>query len=128
MIKNDLKTGYIVTLRDGTELIVIKNFTRILNEFEITDDIIVNSKKYYWQSLKDYDDELKNKISKDFDIIKVESISHPYCIQEFELYKNERTTIWERYRNQNKLNIRMKKEDIIKRLSEIMNVNIIMED
>ena len=75
MTKSELKTGYIVTLRNGSEYIVMLDSVSDLYKC----DIIVNSKLNVWDVLSVYNEDLTNKEFKALDIIKVEIPYHPAC-------------------------------------------------
>ncbi len=92
MTKSDLKTGYIVTLRNGNDYVVILDSVSDLYKC----DIIVNSKLNVWDVLSVYNEDLTNKEFKALDIIKVEIPYHPLAFQNVS-YKNEkRKLLWER--------------------------------
>ena len=100
MTKSDLKTGYIVTLRNGNDYVVILDSVSDLYKC----DIIVNSKLNVWDVLSVYNEDLTNKEFKALDIIKVEIPYHPLAFQNVS-YKNEkRKLLWERKEMSSKSN------------------------
>ncbi len=100
MTKSELKTGYIVTLRNGSEYIVMLDSVSDLYKC----DIIVNSKLNVWDVLSVYNEDLTNKEFKALDIIKVEIPYHPLAFQNVS-YKNEkRKLLWERKEMSSKSN------------------------
>lgn len=89
MTKKDLRTGHIVTLRNGGQFMVFKNYHSQYNE---PVDCIV-SFHGTWTELKNYEEDLKNHCFHDLDIVKVSLISHPhntFCDN------RQLTTIWDR--------------------------------
>ena len=101
--KADLQTGHIVTLRDGTEVVVIKGIASVYqqtrykgNHTLLSEDILINENKNYWQPLLYYTEDLTMPDSPKQDIVKVELIYHPYNIQNFSRDKEERKLVWER--------------------------------
>lgn len=100
MTKSELKTGYIVTLRNGNDYVVILDSVSDLYKC----DIIVNSKLNVWDVLSVYNEDLTNKEFKALDIIKVEIPYHPLAFQNVS-YKNEkRKLLWERKEMSSKSN------------------------
>lgn len=101
--KKDLQTGHIVTLRNGTEAIVIKGIASVYQQKRfrngvaiLEEDILINEDKNYWQPLFYYTDDLIMPDSSNQDIVKVELIYHPYNVQNFSCDKEKRKVVWER--------------------------------
>lgn len=100
MTKSDLKTGMIVTLRDGEEYVFIKDFV-VGNNYCIgfsKDGAFINTQKKSWVSLDAYKDNLiTNEIyNKHFDIMKIEMANHVYSIVDTSYDKDSRRLIYER--------------------------------
>ena len=80
MNKSDLKTGMVVTLRDGSEYMVIK-------DFQDRGDALLSNKVNDWNSLQYYQNDFKYNLmfngDHDWDIVKITSYNHPYCISSF---------------------------------------------
>ena len=79
--KADLQTGHIVTLRNGTEAVVIKGIASVYQQKRfregvaiLEEDILLNGNKNYWEPLFYYTDELTMPDSPARDIVKVELI------------------------------------------------------
>jgi len=83
MKKSDLKTGMIVTLRNGDEHMVFMDSASIYcDNYRFSNDVIVNLNRMgSWEELPQYDDDLKiiDEGRSDFDIVKVEKVDHPYA-------------------------------------------------
>lgn len=103
--KADLKTGMIVTLRNGYEYMVLLSTESVSvnNTYGSSTDILVG--KYRYNRLCNYNDDLTygghsfkqdpDYIIKD-DIIKVELPYDPYAFMDFNYEKDKRTLLWER--------------------------------
>lgn len=96
MTLNDLKTGMIVTWRNGHEHVVIRNAaTRCCD----TRDCMVSYEHLSWNPLSCYNDNFKNKNGYcDFDIVKIEEVEHPYSILDLEYDRKNRKVLWEECR------------------------------
>lgn len=95
MTKSDLQTGYIVTLANDDEVVVLLN----INTEYFCGDVLLNAGKALWLPLNRYNDDLtfSNISDKEFDIIKVEKTYHPYSIQNMDKYSEERFLLWGRF-------------------------------
>ena len=95
MKKSDLKTGYIVTTREGEEYMVYLNVDTLFTQ---NDDIIVKSTGRCWNKLQFYKEDLTyyDSESERYDIVKVEKANHPYCLQDMNYDRSFRETLWER--------------------------------
>lgn len=97
MKKSDLKTGYIVTQRNGSEKVVFLGIDTI-DRGQL--DCIVNENTSNWQNLDTFNDDLTSKFISYFDIMKVEKPFHPYCLQNlnrrYSFASKTRELLWER--------------------------------
>ncbi len=84
MKKSDLKTGMIVTTREGKERIV---FLRTSHG-----DVFVNSTEPVWSSLNNYDDDLISSCSQGLDIMKIETTN----VFDFGSFNATREVLWKR--------------------------------
>lgn len=91
---SDLKTGMIVTLRDGLEYVVFRNCKNLFHYD--SSDILVNSKTCSWHNLSKYTDDLCCCTDKEWDIVKVEIPCHPYCNMNIDYEREKRKVFWER--------------------------------
>lgn len=99
VVKPLLKTGMIVTLRDGAEYVVLLDA-----EIETTGqkaDLLIDAKNIDYKYLDSYSDSLEwiyTKNHPQFDIVKIEKAMRPYgCINLADPYERERRTVlWER--------------------------------
>ena len=96
MTKSDLRTGYIVTTRKGSEYVVFKGaFASFDNSENI--DMLVNGITKNWSTFGNYNDNLTREDGyRDSDIVKVEQASHPYSFMDLEYGKKTRKLLWER--------------------------------
>lgn len=89
--KADLKTGMIVTTRNGYEFCVFRNIDMGCSK---NYDCIVNNAMYI--ELENYNENLtRNDDIYLYDIIKIESASSPLCFMDIRYEKNKRTLLWE---------------------------------
>ena len=106
MKKSELKTGMIVTTRDGVEWLVLKDIgfaytSSCGNTYK--DGVLINILySSSWNGLRYYDEDLmyqKKSLDDDnYDIVKVERVDHPTDMLNIERLKNKnlRTLLWER--------------------------------
>lgn len=89
---SDLKTGMIVTLRNGDEYVVFRNFSDLYTE---STSIICNGRS--WNNLCYYSDGMKcsSLFGKMYDIVKVEVPYHPYSFFNLEHEREKRKIVWE---------------------------------
>lgn len=88
MTKSDLKSGMIVTLRNGEEYVVILN-----HAFYPNGVIASFAGEVKWDELDEYTDDLVCRAAvRDFDIVKIQVPKSSYIGYE----KHNRTTLWER--------------------------------
>ena len=97
MKKNDLKTGYRVTLRNGEKMIVLVNPDTYFSDGPYSNSVIaVNPIKdsFGWIDFCNYKDDLVgfDDFDFDFDIVEVEKPRHPYDI----FYHGRFESIWKR--------------------------------
>ena len=101
MTKSDLKTGHIVTLRDGSKGIVIKDVNMNYEEqniiiFPSNPNDEDNNKTF--DDFSSYDENLKyskNELNC-WDIVKIEKCSNPYRFLEIDYNDSEVELLWER--------------------------------
>lgn len=94
---SDLKTGMIVTTRDGREWCVLKDFECTYEGTKEKNAILCYSNTYdkSWISLSSYS-EMKNKgfMGDSLDIVKVEIPYHPYGFFNLGYEKDRRKLLW----------------------------------
>ena len=87
MTKSELKTGMVVTLANGEELYVFKDY--FANNK--TQDVIVEvNGNDCWHILNSYNENLTNKSYPEYNIVKVELVSHPYAMIRPDYNRKER--------------------------------------
>lgn len=92
---SELKTGMVVTTREGNEYIVYKDAMCYLPSDSGT--VFVNSKLHLWHKAdENFTEELTHKNSYAWDVIKVEVVNHPYCYMDLNYNRCERKVLWER--------------------------------
>lgn len=110
MTPNDLKTGMIVTLRNGTEGVVFRDCCSKLNDFagrptRLFDysNCIVDVKGDAWFMLKSYNPNfecnpggISSTHIREYDIIKIEKARHPFDFLDLERNRDQREVIWEK--------------------------------
>lgn len=92
MTLSDLKTGMIVTLRNGIECVVFRDTESSMDR---SDHVILNREKGVWERLNSYMYNLTNKHNREFDIVKVERPPHPYAFQDIDYGRDGRVLLWE---------------------------------
>ena len=99
MTKSDLRTGMIVTTREGKEYVFVKDFL-VDDDYTMKsceDGILVNGQIPSWTKMTHYDDKLKAGIGyESLDIMKVEIPNHPYAFANIPYNKKYRKLVWER--------------------------------
>ena len=90
---SDLKTGMIVTLRNGSEYVVFRNSANLYG-FD-SSDILVNAEKCSWHKLSKYTDYLHCCSETEWDIVKVEIPYHPFCNMNIDYERDKRKLLWE---------------------------------
>lgn len=96
MTKSELKTGMIVTRRDGNKLTVYRDCACSFAH-HIHKDVIVDASGEVWHPL-DYftEDLLNNKGYPEYDIVKVEVVRHPHDFNKFPHNAKISKVLWER--------------------------------
>ena len=101
MKKSELKTGMIVTIRDGIEYVVFKDFDyeklNVLTPERYEEGCICNEKRNLWTGLCYYAEDLTycGSISGNgCDIMKVEMPNHPFGFMNLD--REERRLLWKR--------------------------------
>lgn len=96
MTKSDLKTGMIVTRRDGKRFTVYRNCAAE-SYSKLETDVLVDALNSMWHPLEYYDEDLtNNRGNRDFDIVKVELVHHPYDFNKFPCNAKIVKTLWTR--------------------------------
>lgn len=96
MTKSELKTGMIVVLANGKEYMVYKD---VNTSYTVNEDIIVAMDgSSDWEFLSSYNEHMErnNRHKKDFDIVKVIRVSHPYAFIRLDYEKEKRKILWQR--------------------------------
>lgn len=91
---SDLKTGMIVTLRNGEEYVVFKNFADLFTESQA---IICNTQIKRWMNISDFSDDMKctsQFLRNNYDIVKVEIPHHPYSFGDIGYAREKRKLLW----------------------------------
>lgn len=95
MTKSELKTGMIVTLENGIKCMVLRDTETNLDSRDV---IVSINRKRDWCNLKNFNEDMTNRLSSGYDIIEVSKASHPSDIPE--LYRTGDTTdtipLWKR--------------------------------
>lgn len=93
MTLNDLKTGMIVTCRNGREYTVIRD--RVPDALTKSDLFIRNTESGVSHNRFDeYNENLTAKRTSEFDIVKIERCNHPYAFIDLSRGKHHRVTVW----------------------------------
>lgn len=95
MKKSDLKTGYIITQRNGKEGIVILNAKSNYANCKDEENIVLRNKDS-WDSLRVWDEDLTHFNYAGNDIVKIERIPHPYAFLDINYEREKRTLLWKR--------------------------------
>lgn len=96
MTKSELKTGMIVTMRDGHKLTVYKNCACSF-ENDIHKDVLTDASVDRWHPLEYFtEDLLNNQGYPEFDIVKIEIVRYPYDFNKYPFNAKIYKTIWER--------------------------------
>lgn len=89
---SDLETGMIVTLRNGEEYVVFRNFSDL---YTVATSIICNGRS--WNNLCYYSDDMKCSsgcLENMHDIVKVEIPYHPFSFFNLERERERRKLLW----------------------------------
>lgn len=97
---SELKTGMIVTTREGIEYVVYRDFAcsmiDVSKHDKNTDGVFVHGSEG-WIPFSDYNEELiATGDFSSFDIIKIEMPSHPYGFADLDFERDCRTLLWAR--------------------------------
>ena len=98
---SELKTGMIVTTREGKEYVVYRDFacsmTGVSPNVKDTDSVFVNGNEKGWLSFFNYNEDMINLGGfSSLDIMKVEMPSHPYGFADLNFNRDCRTLLWVR--------------------------------
>ena len=87
MTKSDLRTGMVVTCHNGYKYTVYLDTC-------IGESVLTNG--CGWVNLNEYDEELKNKLNENFNIVKVEELTNLFCltVPTNEIIQYNLSTIW----------------------------------
>ena len=95
MTLDDLKTGMIVTMRNGVQFTVIRN---MVNLWHGGNDILIYSTtkgNAGWMPFDAYNSNMTYMMGdNDWDIVKVEATKHPFGFMDVDYHVQERTLIW----------------------------------
>ena len=95
MTKSELKTGMIVTRRDGQKLTVYRDCACSFNAI-YHNNVFVDASTKSWHSMESYSEDLSNNQGcPEFDIVKVELPHHPYDFNRFPLNAEITKVLWE---------------------------------
>lgn len=96
MTKSELKTGMIVTRRDGKKLTVYRNCACCFDH-SIHNDVFVDASDETWHPMEYYSEDLVNiKGYSEYDIVKVELVWHPYDYNKYPFDAERVKVLWER--------------------------------
>ena len=96
MTKSDLKTGMIVTRRDGKKWTVYRNCACAFSH-QIHDDVFVDASISSWEPFEYYTEDLLNKSGRtELDIMKIELVHHPYDFNKFPCNAKVDKILWVR--------------------------------
>lgn len=93
MTLDDLKTGMIITLRAGRQYMVYKCASDMCSIYNVAVAIDGTDN---WVKLDLYNQDLTAKVSSEFDVIKVEAVTHPYAFIRTDYQADKRKVLWER--------------------------------
>lgn len=95
MTKSELKTGMIVVLANGKEHMVFKDIQTSFNNGDVT---VAMDGSDCWNKLDNYNEDMtfRQRNYKDFDIVKVIQIYHPYNFIRHEYSKDKLEVLWTR--------------------------------
>lgn len=95
MTLNDLKTGMIVTWRNGEKATVLRDTIFFKSLLMTNRDLLVPCSGNSWTTLTNYNDEFKNKFIPSYDIVKVEVPTHPFYCFDYERKDFHSEVVWE---------------------------------
>lgn len=96
MTKADLRTGMIVTLRNGDEYMVYRDYaaTWTENGSYSSDCLVLTTGETGWRDLNNFANDLTSKSAHKSDIVKVEKVTHPLAFICPNYEKAERKVLW----------------------------------
>ena len=96
MTKSELKTGMIVTMRNGKKMTVYRDCACSFAHPN-HNDVFVDAFTSSWSSLNSYTEDLKNKSGYvEFDIVKVELVHYPYDYNKYPNFAKVDDVLWTR--------------------------------
>ena len=104
MTKSELKTGMVVTLRNGEMFTVYRNIACSSKNVEPPEGVIVNEKDYY--TLDNFNDDLTYYFdAEEYDIVQVSLVYTPYDFSKYTKDAHVPKVIWKRPQVKKKLTI-----------------------
>lgn len=103
MTLDDLKTGMIVTMRNGTQYTVIRNMATpyqnadeifVYTNFNQSERLTFNDDGRGWMPFDDYHNNFTHKRNKRYDIVRVEIANNPFGFMDLKYNVHFRTVIW----------------------------------
>ena len=105
MTKSELKTGMIVTRRDGKKLTVYRNCACSFGH-TIHNDVFVDASDETWHPMDNYSEDLiNNKGYPEYDIVKVETVRHPYDYNKYPFDAKIGDILWVRTEPKKKMTV-----------------------
>lgn len=95
MTLNDLKTGMIVTWRNGRKATVLRDTICFKSPITKSTNFLVACSGDSWTTLTNYNDDFKNKFVPGYDIVKVEVPDHPFDCFDYERNDSHSEVVWE---------------------------------
>lgn len=96
MTLNDLKTGMIVTWRNGEKATVLRDTPKFGILLNTDRNFLVRCSGDGWTTLSNYNDDFTNKFVDIYDIVKVEVPRHPYDCFNYNRYTFDSEVVWEK--------------------------------
>ena len=93
MTKKDLRTGYIVTTRNG------EHFRVMLNAYSVEFmnlDVIISLTSTKWAALSEYDEDLNHRLNSEWDIVRIERPVFALGLGGDTYEGISKSTLWER--------------------------------
>lgn len=108
MKKSELRTGMVVTTRDGDEYMVVKGIRTVWTGCHDEDVLVSTWIDWSWNSLDRYNEDLTYggdiEHPEKWDIVKAEMYNHPCSLQGEKVRTDERKLLWEREDRKEKVN------------------------
>jgi hypothetical protein len=94
MTKSELKTGMVVTLRNGEEYLVLKDIQTNC----ACGDVIISLDAESWDDLASYKEDLtyEDDFESHWDIMKVSLLGHPKTIKDLKYMSENNHVLWQR--------------------------------